>query len=674
MELKQLDNTTIQSATNLINTLRDIGINKDLDVPSTVVTGDTSSGKSSVMRRLTGLPFPSGTGIKTTFVTEVVMQRDNNQEWIKAEVLSTAEDGEVKISQPQREISIDDFEKTIQDTAKLLEKESSGPQTLYSGVLRIEIRGRHQPPLTVIDLPGLMHSKKRGVSAKDVKLSADLIKSYIRRPRTVILAVASAGNEVVNQAIIDMAGSVDKAGKRTMGILTKLDTVCDVDKEEDLQELLQNKIVPLKLGWHGLVNVMQQDKSASLDKIAEAESAFFAQERFVRIDPAHTGIETFRQRVTQIVGHKLIEAIPAVEEDAKRILKEAKDELAGLGEPRLKLQEQRDFLIRITKKFEKILESQLNADGAALQAYSTGATNLRTAIDKLQDNFANTMRSHACTLEIVTNSYGRFSQANVGVPSRDAGADACRTLTTSEGIAWVLSKQASLGGSSCPGIAKNSLALHLFQGLSSRWEGLARQHIKSVHSACEGAMTTMLAQATGETQDAVARIKSRWLADHLKDRREEAEKQIEDAWSYIAGVLSASEATLETTANKYFTEMTSAQPTLLASLSLSQVVALIALAGARAYYNKQIEHWVREINDRIATHFVSSLKPAITAHRAVSASNREVSELVSEPKEQVEKRKSLEKKIDRLENALKEIERHRSMMEADAGGVKDEDE
>lgn len=41
-ELAQLDNPIIQQVTNLTNTLREMGLNKDLDVPSTVVVGDTS--------------------------------------------------------------------------------------------------------------------------------------------------------------------------------------------------------------------------------------------------------------------------------------------------------------------------------------------------------------------------------------------------------------------------------------------------------------------------------------------------------------------------------------------------------------------------------------------------------------------------------------------------------
>lgn len=39
LELKQLDNTTIQAAPDLVNTFCEMGLKKDLDVPSTVVTG-----------------------------------------------------------------------------------------------------------------------------------------------------------------------------------------------------------------------------------------------------------------------------------------------------------------------------------------------------------------------------------------------------------------------------------------------------------------------------------------------------------------------------------------------------------------------------------------------------------------------------------------------------------
>lgn len=161
---------------------------------------------------------------------------------------------------------------------------------------------------------------------------------------------------------------------------------------------------------------------------------------------------------------------------------------------------------------------------------------------------------------------------------------------------------------------------------------------------------------------------------HLKASREEAVNEIGKAWLHIAAILSASEAVLETAADKDFSNMVSSLSGSLASRTLNEVVALAALAAARAYYDKQIKHWLRDINDCAVAHFVDSLKSAITARRAVVALNEEVGELVSKPKAQVEKRRGFEQKMGWLKSALKEIEHHRSMTGADAGRTEDEDE
>lgn len=224
-KLGQISNASIQAVTDLTNTLRDLGLNKDLDVPSTVVVGDTSAGKSSVMSRLTGRPFASGAGIKTIFVTEVIM-KPASEERVTIEVLSN--EGSLHAC---HEITIDSFAETFEEAARKLRKVAKpSQQTLFDGVLRIEMRGPQCPPLTVIDLPGLMHSTKRKVSQEDIKLSATLINRYLSKSRTLILAVVSATNELLNQAILEMAALVDPKGERTMGVLTKLDTIHDVDR------------------------------------------------------------------------------------------------------------------------------------------------------------------------------------------------------------------------------------------------------------------------------------------------------------------------------------------------------------------------------------------------------------------------------------------------------------
>ena len=68
VELKIPSEKRIQKILEVIKKLRANGLDDEIALPKAVVCGDTSSGKSSVLTRLTGLPFPSGEGVVMFFL------------------------------------------------------------------------------------------------------------------------------------------------------------------------------------------------------------------------------------------------------------------------------------------------------------------------------------------------------------------------------------------------------------------------------------------------------------------------------------------------------------------------------------------------------------------------------------------------------------------------------
>lgn len=241
-KLRDLNDEQIQAITDLMNDLRGQGLDKIINIPSTIVVGDTSSGKSSVMSRLTGLEFPRGEGVVTCFVTEVDM-KPHDETSITFAVLSPGPNG----TQHREEIDSDSIEQAFADGIEKMRDRS--PQKLKRDVLRIEIRGPKYAPLTVIDLPGLMQAKVTGVTDQDIALSEELIEKYVKNPRTIVLAVVSAANDVVNQKITEISRRYDPKGLRTLGILTKVDTVSGKANDQRLMEVLSNEKVSLELGW-----------------------------------------------------------------------------------------------------------------------------------------------------------------------------------------------------------------------------------------------------------------------------------------------------------------------------------------------------------------------------------------------------------------------------------------
>lgn len=69
---------------------------------------------------------------------------------------------------------------------------STHGKAFSNDLLRVEVSGPDRPHLTIVDLPGLIHSETRQQSADDVQLVQDVVQSYMSEPRSVILAVVSA--------------------------------------------------------------------------------------------------------------------------------------------------------------------------------------------------------------------------------------------------------------------------------------------------------------------------------------------------------------------------------------------------------------------------------------------------------------------------------------------------
>ena len=91
---------------------------------------------------------------------------------------------------------------------------------------------------------------------------------------SVILSVSAANVDLANSESLKLARSVDPQGRRTIGVLTKLDLM---DAGTNANDILTGRIYPLKLGFIGVVNRSQQDINVEKTMAAalESEKEFF---------------------------------------------------------------------------------------------------------------------------------------------------------------------------------------------------------------------------------------------------------------------------------------------------------------------------------------------------------------------------------------------------------------
>ena len=107
-----------------------------------------------------------------------------------------------------------------------------------------------------MDLPGLTKVAV-GDQPEDIEFQIrEMILSYIRPENTIILAVTPANQDLANSDALKLARMVDKTGDRTIGVITKLDLM---DQGTNAKDILENKFLPLKKGYIGVVNRSQND-------------------------------------------------------------------------------------------------------------------------------------------------------------------------------------------------------------------------------------------------------------------------------------------------------------------------------------------------------------------------------------------------------------------------------
>ncbi|KEY75182.1 hypothetical protein S7711_01625 [Stachybotrys chartarum IBT 7711] len=244
---------------NQIEKIRANGVGDLVALPQLIVCGDQSTGKSSVLEGITGIPFPRQEGLSTRFSTEIILRHSE----IETTTIVAKVRPHVSRSKKARQVlcayredirDISELPRVVQDVSKLIDlrdgtKDSKG-KAFSSDSLRIEVTGPIGLHLSIVDLPGLISVPGEEQSEEDIAVVAKTVKAYVKRSRTIILAVLQAGNDMANQMIIKIAKHYDPEGQRTVGIITKPDLI-NHEAIPIMTRIFQNKgTIKLKLGFY----------------------------------------------------------------------------------------------------------------------------------------------------------------------------------------------------------------------------------------------------------------------------------------------------------------------------------------------------------------------------------------------------------------------------------------
>ena len=284
-------------------------------------------------------------------------------------------------------------------------------RTFARDVLSIEIEGPSRPQLTVVDLPGMIQNENE---LGDKALVDDLTVEYISQPRTICLAIITAMNDADNQRILTFARKADPEGKRSVGIITKPDTLPPGSGSQvSFIDLASNKVKRyfFKIGWHVLKNRKFEESDVSLRERNRLEAEFFRTSNFKELPPRNTGIEALRTRLSDVLFDHIRRELPGMRTEVERLLNVTKQCLEQLGMSRNSADECREYLMQLSECMQSTARCALNGpyDGEFFRTkeildFDQGAKwavrRLRALIQQTNEEFAQRMHSSGHTFHI----------------------------------------------------------------------------------------------------------------------------------------------------------------------------------------------------------------------------------------------------------------------------------
>eukprot|EP00124_Ichthyophonus_hoferi_P004544 Ihof_evm2s514 gene=Ihof_evmTU2s514 len=319
----------------VINRLQDVFNTVDadfLELPQIIVVGSQSSGKSSVLEGLVGRDFlPRGTGIVTRrpLVLQLITKdiKGNNAEY-----------GEFLHCPGKR---FTDFDEIREEIERETDRLSGGNKGISSVPIGLKIYSPTVPSLSLVPV---------GDQPEDIeKQIFELLMKYIQNPNSIILAVTPGNTDLANSDALKMARMADPQGNRTIGVCTKLDLM---DTGTDAMEVLSGRVVPVKLGFIGVVNRSQQDirDKVSVATARETELQYFNTHPIYTQIAHRSGIAYLSKTLNKLLMAHIKKCLPLLKSRITTMLGVKQQQLALYGDSSIQDVDESALLLQLLTK------------------------------------------------------------------------------------------------------------------------------------------------------------------------------------------------------------------------------------------------------------------------------------------------------------------------------------
>lgn len=258
------------------------------DLPTIVVIGSQSAGKSSVLEGLVGRDFlPRGRDIVTRRPLILHLYFDTEEY--------------ATFSHTSGDRRFTDFDMVRREIELETERVAGKNKGISRDPIHLAIHSPNVIPLTLVDLPGITKIPVGDQPADIESQLRQMIMEYACRPHALLLAITPANTDLTNSDALKLAREVDPSGQRTIGVLTKLDLM---DAGTNALDILQNRgSFKLRHGFVGVVMRSQQDinNSVPISAALKKEGAFLAQQ--YRVLGNRCGIHHLATELNKVLPH-----------------------------------------------------------------------------------------------------------------------------------------------------------------------------------------------------------------------------------------------------------------------------------------------------------------------------------------------------------------------------------
>lgn len=288
-------NDQIRPLLDAVDRLRHLKVTQEgIQLPTIVVVGDQSSGKSSVLESLAGISLPRGQGICTRVPLVMRLQDDPSA------------DSPVLQLEYSNGRAVATTEAKVADAINAATAEIAGSgKGISDAPITLVVRKRGVPDLTLVDLPGITRVPVQGQPDDIYDQIARIIKEYIAPKESIILNVLTATVDFPTCESIRMSQQVDRTGERTLAVVTKVDKA-----PEGLLEKVTMDDVNIGLGY---VCVRNRIGEETYDQArVEEEKLFKYHPLLSKIDKDMVGIPVLAQRLMQIQATIIAKCLPDI--------------------------------------------------------------------------------------------------------------------------------------------------------------------------------------------------------------------------------------------------------------------------------------------------------------------------------------------------------------------------